>query len=68
MKSIQKMLLLVMPCIAAALSVPALADIPAVPSPIIYSSGAWQLCLAIGVGLIAATVLVILIIRKRKQK
>ena len=68
MKLIKKMLLLVLPCLAAALSAPALADIPAVPSPLIYSSGVWQLCLAIGVCLIAAAVLVILLIKRKKQK
>ena len=68
MKLIEKKLLLVLPCLAAALSAPALADVAAIPSPIIYSSGTWQLCLAIGVGVIAAAVLIILIVRKRKQK
>ena len=68
MKPIKKLFLLVIPCLAAVFSAPALADVPSVPSPIIYSSGVWQLCLAIGIGLIAAAILVILIIRKRKQK
>lgn len=65
MKFLKKLLLLALPCLIASLSAPALAD-AAVP-PILYGSGTWQLCLSIGVFVIALALLIYFIIRIRRK-